>query len=112
MARGRLPRRHAARSRSNESQRGPGDGTGTPFDGTGAGTDRHRHRAAHGCARTAGPALESPPPASPPPALVTLARKVADEHRARTGTDIDTSTLRARLGVPMPLAEAIATQLT
>ncbi|AXE87486.1 DUF2637 domain-containing protein [Streptomyces sp. Go-475] len=59
-------------------------------------------------------ALESaPPPAAPvPPALVTLARKVADEHRARTGTDIDTSTLRARLGVPMPLAEAITTQLT
>ncbi|WP_432117207.1 DUF2637 domain-containing protein [Streptomyces sp. bgisy032] len=55
----------------------------------------------------------APPPASPvPPALVTLARKVADEHRARTGTDIDTSTLRARLGVPMPLAEAITTQLT
>ncbi|MER7894607.1 DUF2637 domain-containing protein [Streptomyces sp. NPDC096046] len=54
----------------------------------------------------------SPPPSPVPPALVTLARKVADEHRARTGTDIDTSTLRARLGVPMPLAEAIATQLT
>ncbi|MEU1893654.1 DUF2637 domain-containing protein [Streptomyces pristinaespiralis] len=55
----------------------------------------------------------APPPPSPvPPALVTLARKVADEHRARTGTDIDTSTLRARLGVPMPLAEAITTQLT
>ncbi|MET9522916.1 DUF2637 domain-containing protein [Streptomyces coeruleorubidus] len=54
-------------------------------------------------------------PAAPspvPPALVALARKVADEHRSRTGTDIDTSTLRARLGVPMPLAEAIATQLT
>ncbi|MFC8803090.1 DUF2637 domain-containing protein [Streptomyces anthocyanicus] len=58
------------------------------------------------------PALESPPAAPVPPALVTLARKVADEHRARTGTDIDTSTLRARLGVPMPLAEAITTQLT
>ncbi|CAL9571131.1 hypothetical protein SUDANB108_04865 [Streptomyces sp. enrichment culture] len=55
----------------------------------------------------------APPPPSPvPPALVTLARKVADEHRARTGTDIDTSTLRARLGVPMPLAEVITTQLT
>ncbi|MFH8419381.1 DUF2637 domain-containing protein [Streptomyces collinus] len=55
----------------------------------------------------------APPPPSPvPPALVTLARKVADEHRARTGTDIDTWTLRARLGVPMPLAEAITTQLT
>lgn len=47
-----------------------------------------------------------------PPALVALARKVADDHRARTGTAIDTSTLRARLGIPMPLAEAIATQLT
>ncbi|WND18212.1 DUF2637 domain-containing protein [Streptomyces violaceus] len=62
------------------------------------------------------PAVEpksAPPSPSPaPPALVALARKVADEHRARTGTDIDTSTLRARLGVPMPLAEAIATQLT
>ncbi|CAL9506755.1 hypothetical protein SUDANB105_03528 [Streptomyces sp. enrichment culture] len=53
-------------------------------------------------------ALPSPVPA----ALVALARKVADEHRARTGMPIDTSTLRARLGVPMPLAEAIATQLT
>nr|WP_107904771.1 DUF2637 domain-containing protein [Streptomyces chartreusis] len=53
-----------------------------------------------------------PPPSSVPPALVALARKVADEHRARTGTPIDISTLRARLGVPMPLAEAIATRLT
>ncbi|MFG3660308.1 DUF2637 domain-containing protein [Streptomyces sp. NPDC047706] len=54
-------------------------------------------------------------PSSPspvPPALVAMARKVADEHRARTGTPIDTSTLRARLGVPMPLAEAIAARLT
>ncbi|MFE0315347.1 DUF2637 domain-containing protein [Streptomyces albogriseolus] len=54
-----------------------------------------------------------PPPTTPvPPALLTLARKVADEHRARTGTPIDTSTLRARLGVPLPLAEAIAAHLT
>ncbi|MFF1406490.1 DUF2637 domain-containing protein [Streptomyces sp. NPDC058294] len=44
-----------------------------------------------------------------PPALVALARKVADEHRARTGTAIDTTTLRSRLGVPLPLAEAITT---
>ncbi|WP_416519778.1 DUF2637 domain-containing protein [Streptomyces achromogenes] len=56
------------------------------------------------------PALPSTP--SVPPALVALARKVADEHRARTGTPIDTSTLRARLGVPLPLAEAIVTRLT
>ncbi|MCP8711976.1 DUF2637 domain-containing protein [Streptomyces sp. AC04842] len=55
----------------------------------------------------------APPTTTPvPPALVTLARKVANEHRARTGTPIDTSTLRARLGVPLPLAEAIAAQLT
>ncbi|MEV6998516.1 DUF2637 domain-containing protein [Streptomyces sp. NPDC093982] len=52
-----------------------------------------------------------PSPSPVPPALVDLARKVANEHRARTGTPIDTSTLRARLGVPVPLAEAIATQL-
>ena len=61
---------------------------------------------------TATPESAAPPASPVPPALVTLARKVADEHRARTGTDIDTSTLRARLGVPMPLAEAITTQLT
>ncbi|MGW3262787.1 DUF2637 domain-containing protein [Streptomyces sp. NPDC001056] len=50
------------------------------------------------------------PPSTPtpvPPALVALARKVADEHRTRTGTAIDTTTLRARLGVPLSLAEAI-----
>ncbi|MEF9905392.1 DUF2637 domain-containing protein [Streptomyces sp. P9-A2] len=56
------------------------------------------------------PALPSTPPV--PPALVTLARKVADEHRARTGTPIDTSTLRARLGIPLSLAEALSTHLT
>ncbi|MFC8097115.1 DUF2637 domain-containing protein [Streptomyces sp. NPDC057363] len=54
----------------------------------------------------------TPTPVPVPPALVALAHKVADEHRTRTGTAIDTSTLRARLGVPMPLAEAIAAQLT
>ncbi|MFE1296352.1 DUF2637 domain-containing protein [Streptomyces sp. NPDC058731] len=53
--------------------------------------------------------VPAPAPAPVPPALVALARKVADEHRARTGTAIDTSTLRARLGVPLPLAEAITT---
>ncbi|WP_077796609.1 DUF2637 domain-containing protein [Streptomyces sp. JHA26] len=62
------------------------------------------------------PAVEpepAPPSTTPvPPALVTLARKVADEHRARTGAPIDTSTLRARLGVPLPLAEALSTHLT
>ncbi|MGW7514833.1 DUF2637 domain-containing protein [Streptomyces sp. NPDC054796] len=56
----------------------------------------------------------SPPPDSPPvpAALVEHARKVADAHRARTGAPIDTPTLRSRLGVPAPLAEAIAAHLT
>ncbi|MFC8090369.1 DUF2637 domain-containing protein [Streptomyces sp. NPDC057301] len=60
-----------------------------------------------------------PPPALPvaapavsvPPALVDHARKVAIEHRTRTGKDIDTATLRARLGVPEDLAGAIVAQL-
>ncbi|WP_405766586.1 DUF2637 domain-containing protein [Streptomyces sp. NBC_00080] len=60
----------------------------------------------------ADPQQAAPPSAAPvPPALVALARKVADDHRTRTGTDIDTPTLRTRLGVPLPLAEAIAAQL-
>ncbi|WUH92354.1 DUF2637 domain-containing protein [Streptomyces sp. NBC_00433] len=52
-------------------------------------------------------------PAQPavPAALLVHARKVAAEHRTRTGTPIDAPTLRARLGVPGPLADAIAAQL-
>lgn len=60
------------------------------------------------------PAIEAPPrrPAVPvPAALVDHARKVATEHHTRTGTPIDTPTLRARLGVPAPMAEAIAAQI-
>ena len=60
------------------------------------------------------PAIEAPPnrPAVPvPAALVEHARKVAAEHHTRTGTPIDTPTLRARLGVSAPMAEAIAAQL-
>lgn len=64
------------------------------------------------------PAIEAPPeppaerPGVPvPAALVEHARKVAAEHHTRTGTPIDTPTLRARLGVPAPMAEAIAAQL-
>jgi hypothetical protein len=58
------------------------------------------------------PAL-APAPAVPPvpAALVDHARKVADDHHARTGARIDTDTLRARLGVPPQLADAIAAQL-
>ncbi|GHI07252.1 SpdA protein [Streptomyces cellostaticus] len=57
------------------------------------------------------PALPQVAVAAVPPALVDHARKVATEHRARTGTDIDTATLRARLGVPEDLAGAIVAQL-
>ena len=56
------------------------------------------------------PAARSAPPV--PAALVEHARKVAATHRARTGSPIDTDTLRARLGVPGPLAEQIAARLT
>ncbi len=58
------------------------------------------------------PAPPPPPADHVPAALITHARKVATEHHTRTGAPIDTATLRARLGVPAPLAEAIATHLT
>ncbi|MET9113666.1 DUF2637 domain-containing protein [Streptomyces longwoodensis] len=66
------------------------------------------------------PTVPAPPamPALPdrsavpvPAALIDHARKVAAEHRARTGTPMDVTTLRARLGVPAPMAEAIAAHL-
>ncbi|MGP3990660.1 DUF2637 domain-containing protein [Streptomyces sp. 3N207] len=52
------------------------------------------------------------PSTAVPAALVEHARKIADAHQARTGAPIDTATLRARLGVPAPLAEQIAAHLT
>ena len=55
-----------------------------------------------------GPARPAP---AAPAALVAHARKVAADHLTRTGNAIDTPTLRVRLGVPAPLAEAIAAQL-
>jgi hypothetical protein len=65
----------------------------------------------------ASPPVEAVPEPAPaavpvPAALVAHARKVADAHQARTGSPIDTATLRARLGVPAPLADRIAAQLT
>ncbi|MFD3645128.1 DUF2637 domain-containing protein [Streptomyces cyaneofuscatus] len=57
------------------------------------------------------PAPASAPAATVPPALLDHARKLADSHHATTGSRIDSATLRARLGVPAPLADAIATQL-
>ncbi|MEU0037010.1 DUF2637 domain-containing protein [Streptomyces sp. NPDC006333] len=60
------------------------------------------------------PAAPSAVPSAPPvpTALVDHARKLAADHHTRTGARIDTDTLRARLGVPPQLADAIAAQLT
>ncbi|WP_328768621.1 DUF2637 domain-containing protein [Streptomyces sp. NBC_00286] len=58
------------------------------------------------------PAADPEPVPPVPAALVAHARKVADDHHARTGSHIDTDTLRARLGVPASMADAIAAQLT
>jgi hypothetical protein len=58
------------------------------------------------------PATSAPPSPPVPAVLVDHARKVADEYRLRTGSPIDTDTLRARLGVPPHLADAIAAHLT
>lgn len=61
------------------------------------------------------PAGNPPPDVAPAPvvpaALLDHARKLATEYRSRTGTEIDATTLRARLGVPPQLADAIAAQL-
>ncbi|MEU9605079.1 DUF2637 domain-containing protein [Streptomyces sp. NPDC048057] len=56
------------------------------------------------------PVRPSPTPAVPA-ALVEHARKVATAHRARTGHPPDAATLRARLGVPQPMADAITARL-
>ncbi|MFE7789448.1 DUF2637 domain-containing protein [Streptomyces sp. NPDC057460] len=57
------------------------------------------------------PELPHAPAVAVPPALLDHARKVADTHHTTTGNRIDPDTLRARLGVPGPLADAIAAQL-
>ena len=104
LACGRLPRRNAPRPHpSRGSQRSDASGgarTAVPQPEPTAATP------------TQPPELEStrPVPAIPA-ALLDHARKVATDHHTRTGTPIDTPTLRARLGVPAPLAEAIATHL-
>ncbi|MCF3961396.1 DUF2637 domain-containing protein [Streptomyces fuscigenes] len=54
----------------------------------------------------------APAPAPVPPALLDYARKTADAHRDSTGRPIDADTLRARLGVPGPLAASLVAQLT
>ncbi|SCE57044.1 Protein of unknown function [Streptomyces sp. Termitarium-T10T-6] len=55
--------------------------------------------------------VPAPAPAAVPPALLDHARKLADAHQTATGARIDAATLRARLGVPAPLADAITAQL-
>ncbi|MZD07462.1 DUF2637 domain-containing protein [Streptomyces sp. SID5785] len=54
-------------------------------------------------------------PAAPapavPPALLDHAQKIADAHRASTGSPMAPEVLRARLGVPAPMADAIASHL-
>ncbi|WP_217231949.1 DUF2637 domain-containing protein [Streptomyces anulatus] len=63
----------------------------------------------------AGEAASEPAPAlavTVPPALLDHARKLSETHQATTGARIDSATLRARLGVPAPLADAITAQLT
>ncbi|MEU5804768.1 DUF2637 domain-containing protein [Streptomyces sp. NPDC047804] len=51
------------------------------------------------------------PAVAVPPALLDHARKIADSHHTTTGARIDSATLRARLGVPAPLADAITALL-
>ncbi|MEU5087224.1 DUF2637 domain-containing protein [Streptomyces sp. NPDC021356] len=67
--------------------------------------------AANEPAPAADPAPASRPALPVPAALVDHARKVAADHQARTGAQIDTDTLRARLGVPAQLADTIAAHL-
>lgn len=59
----------------------------------------------------ADPAPVESPAVQVPAALVDHARKVAADHEQRTGSRIDIDTLRARLGVPSHMADAIAAQL-
>ncbi|MBD0690274.1 DUF2637 domain-containing protein [Streptomyces sp. CBMA123] len=59
------------------------------------------------------PATVSAPAPMPavPAFLLDHARKVADDHRTRTGNPIDAATLRSRLGVKDPLASALVAEL-
>ncbi|MFI0740813.1 DUF2637 domain-containing protein [Streptomyces sp. NPDC021100] len=59
------------------------------------------------------PEHTAPPPAGPavPVALLNHARKLTENHQATTGTAMDAATLRARLALPAPMADAIVTQL-
>ncbi|MEU8751993.1 DUF2637 domain-containing protein [Streptomyces chartreusis] len=59
------------------------------------------------------PTPPQPAPDAPvvPAALLDHARKIADAHRASTGTPMPADALSTRLGLPAPMADAIAAQL-
>ncbi|WP_020119589.1 DUF2637 domain-containing protein [Streptomyces canus] len=60
------------------------------------------------------PATAKTPPADVPVipvALLDHARKIADAHRASTGSPMPADALSARLQLPAPMADAIAAQL-
>ncbi|MFC7914576.1 DUF2637 domain-containing protein [Streptomyces sp. NPDC057386] len=58
-------------------------------------------------------APKQPAPAAPPvpAALLEHARKLADNHRASTGSPMPADVLSARLGLPAPMVDAIAAHL-
>ncbi|MFG2451335.1 DUF2637 domain-containing protein [Streptomyces sp. NPDC048512] len=51
------------------------------------------------------------PPVTVPVALLDHARKIADSHRAATGTPMPADALTARLGLPGPMSAAITSEL-
>ncbi|MYW63900.1 DUF2637 domain-containing protein [Streptomyces sp. SID8379] len=53
----------------------------------------------------------APVPASVPPALLDHARKIAEQHRASTGTPLPVDNLRAQLGLPDTVVDSIAAHL-
>ncbi|MFE3266172.1 DUF2637 domain-containing protein [Streptomyces sp. NPDC059215] len=55
--------------------------------------------------------VPTPPAVAVPAALVDHARKIADAHRATTGTPMPADALSARLGLPGPTFDAIAAEL-
>jgi len=63
------------------------------------------------------PELTAAPPKAPastptvPVALLDHARKIADAHRASTGSPMPAADLSARLGLPTPMTDAITAEL-
>ncbi|MEU1569002.1 DUF2637 domain-containing protein [Streptomyces mirabilis] len=87
-----------------------------PVDEQPAVTEVDLHRA-ETPAPPAAPELPAalPEPAAPavtvPVALLDHARKIAESHRATTGTPMGADALSARLGLPGPMSDAIAAEL-